>query len=248
MCVAGEWFSTDIWGDFAHHYQTGYSECVREVLKYMADVEGVSVSDSRCARLVSFLHNRFRSDAASASAAHAASTGSSMPATGYGNSGMMGNLGSYVTSRTGFLASCAGMVTSTSQRDVTVLSSAVKTVSSSLARNSSFDTRLLAFPPYLSQASSGSAGHSRPPLHPSTGLTTLNVAPPSSSPFRPLPPLSVPAVDLLRFPSSAMDVAAFLSRGTDGRTGRMENEAFSVDMHPRLGLTASVRKDACPSV
>ena len=243
----------------------------------MADVEGVSVSDSRCARLVSFLHNRFRSaDAASTSAAHAASAGNGVPATGYGNSGVMmaaGSLGTYATSRTGYLASCAGLVTSTSPRDVTVLSSAVKTVSSTLVGGSStsLDARLLAAfpPPYLSAQASGNRGHShsgRPavaggPLshHPgssmSLSLSTLSVAPPPSTPFRPLPSLSIPAVDLLRFPSSAVDMAAFLS-GRPGnevaRTGRLvDNEAFAAlpDMpHPRLGLSAAVRTDACPSV
>ncbi|XP_025115546.1 hairy and enhancer of split-related protein helt-like [Pomacea canaliculata] len=80
----GEWFSADIWSDFAHHYQSGYGECLREVVKYMADVEGVSMSDARCIRLVSFLQNRFTPETQSACAAASSCAGSVGSATGSG--------------------------------------------------------------------------------------------------------------------------------------------------------------------
>ncbi|PVD37529.1 hypothetical protein C0Q70_00123 [Pomacea canaliculata] len=79
-----EWFSADIWSDFAHHYQSGYGECLREVVKYMADVEGVSMSDARCIRLVSFLQNRFTPETQSACAAASSCAGSVGSATGSG--------------------------------------------------------------------------------------------------------------------------------------------------------------------
>lgn len=43
---------------------------MREVLKYMTDVEGLALSDSRCARLLAFLHNRFRAEPGSGSGSH----------------------------------------------------------------------------------------------------------------------------------------------------------------------------------
>ncbi|KAL8619213.1 hypothetical protein ACOMHN_049995 [Nucella lapillus] len=244
----GEWFSTDIWGDFAHHYQAGYNECVREVLKYMADVEGIAISDNRCARLLSFLHNRFRAESATvAPGANSSSASSAIPATGAGNDVARGARGSYVTSttsRSSFVSGGSGVIMKT--RDVTVLNSGVKTVPSSAAVGSpSLDSRLFTFPPFLppqaiSSCSSGSGGDSRPPLHPSTTFSGLNVVP--SAPFRPLPPLSIPGMDL-RFQSyAAREAGSYLAAGV-GTAGN--KDVLSMDLHPGLALSASVRKDAC---
>jgi hypothetical protein len=60
---SGDWFSSDIWTDFMHHYQTGYNDCIREILRYMTDVEGLKVNDERCVRLMSYLQTRFHPDA-----------------------------------------------------------------------------------------------------------------------------------------------------------------------------------------
>ncbi|XP_033747991.1 hairy and enhancer of split-related protein HELT-like [Pecten maximus] len=59
----GEWYSSDVWADFVHHYQAGYDDCVREIVRYMTDVEGLQASDERCMRIISYLQTRFRADA-----------------------------------------------------------------------------------------------------------------------------------------------------------------------------------------
>ncbi|XP_069122826.1 hairy and enhancer of split-related protein helt-like [Argopecten irradians] len=59
----GEWFSSDVWADFVHHYQAGYDDCVREIVRYMTDVEGLQANDERCMRIISYLQTRFRADA-----------------------------------------------------------------------------------------------------------------------------------------------------------------------------------------
>ena len=56
----GEWFSSDVWTEFAHNYQAGYNDCIRETLRYMTDVEGVHVDDDRCTRILVYLQNRRR--------------------------------------------------------------------------------------------------------------------------------------------------------------------------------------------
>ncbi|XP_070183815.1 hairy and enhancer of split-related protein HELT-like [Littorina saxatilis] len=237
----GEWFSTDIWRDFAQHYHTGYSECVREVLKYMGDVEGVGVTDTRCARMLSFLHNRFRSEVTAAENGNRVS-----PVSGTGSP----SLGSIGSNRASFLAAgCAsGMVSSAaSSRDLTVLNS-VKTLPSTLGGSSAFDTRLMAPPHYLSPSvSSGSSGDVvRSPLHPSSSLPSLNVVP--SPPFLPLPALSIPAVDYLRFPPTANFMCSRSNSilGAGMTTGK---DALSSGLQPGLGLPmAPVRKDECSSV
>ncbi|KAK6171373.1 hypothetical protein SNE40_019578 [Patella caerulea] len=58
----GEWFSGDIWSDFIQHYQLGYNDCIREVVRYMTDVEGMGLNDNRCVRILSYLQTRFRPD------------------------------------------------------------------------------------------------------------------------------------------------------------------------------------------
>ncbi|KAK3090865.1 hypothetical protein FSP39_015320 [Pinctada imbricata] len=58
----GDWFSTDIWTDFMHHYKVGYNDCIREIQRFMTDVEGVNADDDRCIRLISYLQTRFRPD------------------------------------------------------------------------------------------------------------------------------------------------------------------------------------------
>lgn len=58
--IAGDWYSPDIWSDFMQHYQCGYSDCMREVARFMTDVEGVNANDSRCTRLLTYLQTRFR--------------------------------------------------------------------------------------------------------------------------------------------------------------------------------------------
>ncbi|XP_060065628.1 hairy and enhancer of split-related protein helt-like [Ylistrum balloti] len=58
----GEWYSSDVWADFVHHYQAGYDDCVREIVRYMTDVEGLQASDERCMRIISYLQTRFRAD------------------------------------------------------------------------------------------------------------------------------------------------------------------------------------------
>ncbi|XP_064595139.1 hairy and enhancer of split-related protein HELT-like [Liolophura sinensis] len=58
----GDWYSPDIWSDFMQHYQCGYSECMREVARFMTDVEGVNANDSRFTRLLTYLQTRFRPD------------------------------------------------------------------------------------------------------------------------------------------------------------------------------------------
>ncbi|CAH1793626.1 unnamed protein product [Owenia fusiformis] len=59
----GDWYSSDVWTDFMHHYQTGYSDCMRQIINYMSDVEGIDVNNTRCVRIVSYLRTRFRPDA-----------------------------------------------------------------------------------------------------------------------------------------------------------------------------------------
>ncbi|XP_052824443.1 transcription factor HES-4 [Octopus bimaculoides] len=58
-----DWFTSDVWADFMHHYQVGYNECMQEVVRYMTDVEGIDTNDSRCIRIMSYLQTRFRPDA-----------------------------------------------------------------------------------------------------------------------------------------------------------------------------------------
>jgi hypothetical protein len=60
--IPGEWFTSDIWGDFIQHYQTGYSDCMRELIRYMTEVEHLNTADSRCVRILSYLQTRFRPD------------------------------------------------------------------------------------------------------------------------------------------------------------------------------------------
>lgn len=64
-----EWFSSDIWADFMHHYQVGYNDCIREIQRFMTDVEGLTVTDDRCVRLVSYLQTRFRPESSVAGGA-----------------------------------------------------------------------------------------------------------------------------------------------------------------------------------
>lgn len=45
-----------------HHYQVGYNDCIREIQRFMTDVEGLNVTDDRYVRLVSYLQTRFRPD------------------------------------------------------------------------------------------------------------------------------------------------------------------------------------------
>lgn len=59
---SGEWYSSDIYTDFVNHYRTGYSECMREILRYMTDVEGMNASDDRCLRLIAHLQTKYRPD------------------------------------------------------------------------------------------------------------------------------------------------------------------------------------------
>ncbi|CAC5377678.1 Hairy and enhancer of split-related protein helt,Hairy and enhancer of split-related protein HELT [Mytilus coruscus] len=59
----GDWYSSEIWTDFMQHYQTGYNDCIREIMRYMMDVEGLNVHDQRCARMMSYLQTRFKPDA-----------------------------------------------------------------------------------------------------------------------------------------------------------------------------------------
>ncbi|XP_074649194.1 hairy/enhancer-of-split related with YRPW motif protein 1-like [Tubulanus polymorphus] len=65
----GEWFAADIWADFMHHYQCGYSDCMREILRYMTDVEGVVADDSRSVRILTYLQTRFKPDSSVSSGA-----------------------------------------------------------------------------------------------------------------------------------------------------------------------------------
>ncbi|KAL5019357.1 hypothetical protein ScPMuIL_005079 [Solemya velum] len=58
----GEWFSSDIYTDFVNHYRTGYSECMREILRYMTDIEGMNAGDDRCLRLIAHLQTKYRPD------------------------------------------------------------------------------------------------------------------------------------------------------------------------------------------
>ncbi|XP_062615791.1 hairy and enhancer of split-related protein HELT-like [Saccostrea cucullata] len=64
-----EWFSSDIWADFMHHYQVGYNDCIREIQRFMTDVEGLNATDDRCVRLVSYLQTRFRPESSVAGGA-----------------------------------------------------------------------------------------------------------------------------------------------------------------------------------
>ncbi|XP_064645609.1 hairy and enhancer of split-related protein helt-like [Lineus longissimus] len=59
---SGEWFTSDIWGDFVGHYQSGYSDCMRELIRYMTEVEHLDTADNRCVRILSYLQTRFRPD------------------------------------------------------------------------------------------------------------------------------------------------------------------------------------------
>ena len=45
-----------------HHYQIGYNDCIREIQRFMTDVEGLNSNDDRCIRLISYLQTRFRPD------------------------------------------------------------------------------------------------------------------------------------------------------------------------------------------
>ncbi|XP_076076113.1 hairy/enhancer-of-split related with YRPW motif protein 2-like isoform X2 [Mytilus galloprovincialis] len=63
----GDWYNSEIWTDFMQHYQTGYNDCIREIMHYMMDVEGLNVHDHRCTRMMSYLQTRFKPDASIAS-------------------------------------------------------------------------------------------------------------------------------------------------------------------------------------
>lgn len=52
-----------------HHYQVGYNDCIREIQRFMTDVEGLNAADDRCVRLVSYLQTRFRPESSVAGGA-----------------------------------------------------------------------------------------------------------------------------------------------------------------------------------
>ncbi|ESP03875.1 hypothetical protein LOTGIDRAFT_97309, partial [Lottia gigantea] len=41
--------------NFCQNYELGYNECMREVVHYMTDIEGLGLNDSRCVRILSYL-------------------------------------------------------------------------------------------------------------------------------------------------------------------------------------------------
>nr|CDF52136.1 transcription factor [Euperipatoides kanangrensis] len=53
-----ELFNQELWADMIQHYQSGYNECMKEVFRFMTEVEGVDTNDSRCIRIMSYLQAR----------------------------------------------------------------------------------------------------------------------------------------------------------------------------------------------
>ncbi|NP_001161564.1 hey-like transcription factor [Saccoglossus kowalevskii] len=52
----------DSWQELSEYYQTGYNDCMKEIARYLTDIEGIDLNDSRCVRIMSYLQQRFRSE------------------------------------------------------------------------------------------------------------------------------------------------------------------------------------------
>lgn len=237
LCFPGEWYSTDIWADFAHHYQSGYSECVREVIRYMTDVEGLSVSDTRCMRLVSFLHNRLRHESSPCGAAGSVAGGES---SGCGTYSGNGTQSAHFSTGNG-----SSMTPTTSSRDFSPVST-FKNVSPKFGSSASVENGILACcPSYLSAAASMTfgAGENRcPPRQHFYSAAAIGMGTSSCHPLQAALPFSG---DLPRFQHSSKDMAAMFAR--TGASVTSPNFAKDLFPHRGLGFSHVVTRKDCPS-
>ncbi|XP_070545329.1 hairy and enhancer of split-related protein helt-like [Ptychodera flava] len=78
---APESVTQEFYSELAQHHQAGYNDCIREIARYLTDIEGIDINDTRCMRIMSYLQQRYRPDyvsmATTASMANNASSSSS---------------------------------------------------------------------------------------------------------------------------------------------------------------------------
>ncbi|XP_077998988.1 uncharacterized protein LOC144451941 [Glandiceps talaboti] len=74
---APDMMSQEVWSELSQHYHAGYTECMREIMRYFTDIEGIDVNDSRYIRIMAYLQQRFRPDPVSLATASAATVSSS---------------------------------------------------------------------------------------------------------------------------------------------------------------------------